>query len=107
MSVSKPKLSKTGMRTLVGHRDFVLTTSWSCDGRRLASGGGKNDRAIRIYAPERTDYKSSVELKAHADQVNQVCWDPSHPERLASTSYDKTTKLWDIRRSSRPRQMSG
>lgn len=96
---STPRLSKTSTRQLLGHRDAVITVGWSCDGRRLASGGGKLDKTLRIWTPERTECayalplsagwsltvpvdKGSVELKGHTEQIMTVCWDPSHPDRV-------------------------
>jgi len=38
-----------------------------------------------------------MELKGHAGSVHQLCWDPTHPEHLATASADKTVKIWDAR----------
>jgi WD40 repeat protein len=40
---------------------------------------------------------SSQELKGHGGQIFKVSWDPSNADRLASTSSDKTIKVWDTR----------
>jgi WD40 repeat protein len=36
-------------------------------------------------------------LKGHTNSVHQLCWDPTHPEYLATASADKTVRIWDTR----------
>lgn len=38
-----------------------------------------------------------IELKGHADSVDQLCWDPKHADLIATASGDKTVRLWDAR----------
>ena len=64
MAGDTPKLARTGARQLLAHRDSVNTVAWACDGRRLASGGGKNDKALRIWTPERTECALAAALAA-------------------------------------------
>lgn len=74
----------------------VRALGWSIDGRRLAS--SSSDRTIRIWTPEfSVDARATSELRGHTDGVEQITWDPTHPERLASASGDKTVKFWDVR----------
>jgi len=42
-----------------------------------------------------------MELKGHSDSVDQVSWDPSSPDRLATVSADKTLRFWDVRAGGR------
>lgn len=77
----------------------VRALAWSIDGRRLAS--SSSDRVIRIWTPERSvDYRATSELRGHTDAVEQLVWNPVHPESLASAAGDKTVKFWDIRTAS-------
>ncbi|KAG0239968.1 hypothetical protein BGW41_007363 [Actinomortierella wolfii] len=81
-----------------GHKSSVHTVGWSCDGRKLAS--GSVDKTARIWAPERLyDSRSSnsFELRGHSESVDQLCWDPTHPDHLATASGDKTVRIWDAR----------
>jgi THO complex subunit 3 len=92
-------------KTLQGHSNksilypssLVLTLGWSCDGRKLASGSLDTTLVYytflhqRIYTPERL--KDSIQLKSHTGDINQLIWDPISPERICSTSVDKTIKL--------------
>lgn len=38
-----------------------------------------------------------IELKGHTDSVDQLCWDPKHPDLVATAAGDKTVRLWDAR----------
>ncbi|KAI9595436.1 WD40-repeat-containing domain protein [Syncephalis fuscata] len=73
-----------------GHTSRVQSVRWSQDGRRLASCA--HDRTARIWYPERsTDPHNSFVLKGHTDTVDQLCWSPTDPDRLATASGDKNT----------------
>ncbi|KAG0289849.1 hypothetical protein BGZ98_003690, partial [Dissophora globulifera] len=98
-----PRLEQTitGFPTLKSreyraHKANVHTVGWNSDGRRLAS--GSVDKTARVWAPERTsDPRSSLELRGHTDSVDQLVWDPTHPDHLATASCDKTVRIWDAR----------
>ncbi|KAJ3184433.1 hypothetical protein HDU85_001738 [Gaertneriomyces sp. JEL0708] len=78
------------------HRQKVLTVGWSADGKKLASGSA--DQTARVYVnPERTTSRDAIELKAHTGDVDQLCWDPTHPDRLATASLDSSIMIWDVR----------
>ncbi|KAF9100305.1 hypothetical protein BGX27_000451 [Mortierella sp. AM989] len=98
-----PKLEQTiasfpllKTREYRAHKSNVHTVGWNCDGRRLAS--GSVDKTARVWAPERiADSRSSLELRGHTDSVDQLRWDPTHPDHLATASCDKTVRIWDAR----------
>ena len=77
----------------------IRALGWSIDGRRLAS--SSSDRTIRIWTPERSiDHRATSELRGHTDAVEQLAWDPTHAECLASAAGDRSVKFWDIRTAS-------
>ncbi|KAI1303021.1 THO complex subunit 3 [Halotydeus destructor] len=83
------------LRDIQGHSMRVHSVDWSCDGRRLAS--GSCDKTISIYSLDRDRLSKEYNFKGHSESVDQICWHPSHPDRLASASLDKSVKLWDCR----------
>ncbi|KAI9090069.1 WD40-repeat-containing domain protein [Phlyctochytrium arcticum] len=89
-------------RELRGHKQKVLTVGWNSDGRKLASGSA--DQTARVYTSvERTSNKDALELKGHTGDVDQLCWDPTHPDRLATASLDSSIMIWDIRTADKTR----
>ncbi|KAG1054589.1 hypothetical protein G6F46_006063 [Rhizopus delemar] len=99
-SITRDQVNKmfenSKIRECRGHKEKVHTVAWNCDGRKLAS--GSVDKTARVWTPHRgTDIRYSVELKGHTDSVDQLDWDPTHPDRLATASCDKTVRLWDQR----------
>ena len=87
-------------RELTGHRRRVHSVAWNCTGRKLAS--GSVDQTARVYDVEHLSHSGrDVELKGHSDSVDQVSWDPSSPDRLATVSADKTLRFWDVRAGGR------
>ncbi|KAG0164674.1 hypothetical protein DFQ28_000130 [Apophysomyces sp. BC1034] len=90
------KFHNSKIKEYKGHKEKVHTVAWNSDGRRLAS--GSVDKTARVWIPHRgTDIKYSMELKGHTDSVDQLDWDPTHPDRLATASCDKTVRIWDQR----------
>jgi len=85
----------------VGHQKKVHSLAWNCTGTRLASGSG--DRTAKIWsADSQFHMRETAELRGHNDSVDQLCWDPTNPDRLATASGDKTVRLWDAREKGKP-----
>jgi WD40 repeat protein len=83
---------ETGRETLVlqGHRDGVLSVSWSQDGGRIAT--VSDDRTLRIWTfPEGEEIK---QMKGHTSGVLDVSWTPDET-RLITGSRDYKIKVWD------------
>ncbi|KAJ3123597.1 hypothetical protein HK098_001807 [Nowakowskiella sp. JEL0407] len=77
----------------------VHSVAWNCDGKKVAS--GSFDQSARVWTlsqcTNNQTNRDSVELRGHQGDVDQLCWDPSNPDRLVTASVDKTVRLWDIR----------
>jgi U4/U6 small nuclear ribonucleoprotein PRP4 len=97
--INVPEMSK--MTTLKGHKEKVNSVAFHpnypiipAKGPNLAT--GSCDGIIKIWSlmPER-ESQLSTSLLGHEDRVNFVDFHPSG-NYLASTSHDKTWRLWDI-----------
>ncbi|KAI8586367.1 WD40-repeat-containing domain protein [Geranomyces variabilis] len=96
----KSIISAAHTRELRGHKQKVLTVGWSADGKKLCSGSA--DQTARVWTNiERTSNRDALELKAHTGEVDQLCWDPTDPERLATASLDSSVIMWDLRSADR------
>ena len=83
-------------RVLSGHTKKVHSVAWNSTGDYLASGAV--DWTARLWALDDGGRgKSLGELKGHSSSVDQLCWNPSHRDQLATASRDKTVKIWDAR----------
>ena len=80
---------------LSGHKDCVRAVAWNVTGTRLASGSA--DKTIRVWNPDKPEVRYSIQLNAHLQAVDQLSWDPTNPDHLASVSPDKSVRFWDYR----------
>ncbi|KAJ1677599.1 hypothetical protein EV182_005836, partial [Spiromyces aspiralis] len=76
----------------------LLKLAWNCDGSKLA--GGSTAFNLRIWNINNTGgghHSDYYDLVDHKGFVDHVCWNPNDPNIIASSSNDKTIKLWDVR----------
>lgn len=95
------------LKTAEGHTSpSIKDVAWNSTGSRVAT--ACTDRTVRVWYPERIPDKTgrgnrnqatgyTWELKGHTAAVEQISWDPTHSDRLASASSDKTVKVWEYR----------
>lgn len=88
--------TETPTGVCVGHKNWVLCVAWSPDGNLVAS--GDTDGVIMIWNPK--DLKAApVVLKGHKLFITGISWQPMHQNKncefFASSSKDKTVKIWN------------
>lgn len=78
------------------HSSWVLSLSWSPDGKFIASGG--MDNLICVWQAISRDLERT--LNGHMGWITSLSWEPCHIEypcrRLLSGSKDGTLRIWDI-----------
>ncbi|GAX76736.1 hypothetical protein CEUSTIGMA_g4183.t1 [Chlamydomonas eustigma] len=88
---------------LMGHMFGVNSVSFHPDGTKLCSSGSSSLRLWTVPKPgvkdinleELTDYEVNTEAQGHTGLINNICFS-HHGNMLATSSYDKTIRLWDV-----------
>jgi WD40 repeat protein len=78
------------MRSLAGHRGFILATAFSPDGSRLASAG--QDGAVKVWNV--ADADEVRHYRGHTGGVTALAFSRDG-KKLVSSSEDGTVKVWD------------
>ena len=88
---------RTWGATLAGHADLVRALAFSPDGRRLAVAGGPSGRfgEIKIWDVQAASPALVPTIQGHTDTILAVAFSPDGTT-IASASYDKLVKLWDV-----------
>ncbi|PVU99284.1 hypothetical protein BB559_000844 [Furculomyces boomerangus] len=79
--------------SIKGPTSKIYSIGWSRDGKYLAV--GTLDGKIRAWKPE-SSVKEYIDLAGHSTHVTQLIWSPVSNDLLATTSLDKTLRIWNI-----------
>jgi WD40 repeat protein len=85
--------TKSEVRGLRGHTDWVTSVAFGPDGRFLASVGAEKDNSVRVFPLPALDTGGST--AGHTLAVNAVAVSPDG-KRVATAGTDQTIKIWDL-----------
>lgn len=79
-----------------GHTKKVYSLAWNSTGSRLAS--SSDDKTARLWTVDsHGSGRALASFAGHTDMVDDVDWDPTDENILATGSSDRTVRLWDAR----------
>jgi len=110
LNTESPLFTCTGMNILalkkcnviyayfqLGHKNHVLFTAWSPDGKMLASACKSGE--VRVWDPE-TGKQKGKPFVGHKQWITWLAWEPLHlnPQcrKIASSSKDGDVRIWDV-----------
>src|ERR1700736_2764327 len=88
-------VSRKPVATLTGHVEAVRALAFSRDGKWLAAVGGLPARSGEVKIWDVAAQTMASTVKGHADCIYAVAFSPDGAT-LATASYDKLIKLWDV-----------
>ncbi|KAI5303440.1 hypothetical protein KEM56_007538 [Ascosphaera pollenicola] len=90
-----PAARGSGSHTCVA----IRTIDWNPTGTLVAT--GSVDRTLRVWNPEKTNFRQSTELRGHTSGIEKVAFNPAKECELATCSNDGTVRFWDVRTKTR------
>lgn len=85
-------------KTFKGHSGKVQSLAWNMDGTILAS--GSVDTTAMLWTAHDQDLRPSTQLRGHTEAIQALCWNPTHPNYVATASTDRSVRIWDTRQRS-------
>ncbi len=82
------------LSTTIGISDQVLSISVSPDGKSIAAASGKSGFAGEVVLVDAATRSITGKLIGHDEVVTSVAWKPDGTE-IATSSLDKTVRIWD------------
>ncbi|CAG99973.1 RNA export factor GLE2 [Kluyveromyces lactis] len=82
-------------RAQYDHQAPVLTTRWSIDGTKVASGGC--DNVLKVFDVTTGQAQQIGQHNSAVQSLRFVSCGPTNQECIATGSWDKTVKYWDLR----------
>ncbi len=76
------------------HR-YILHCVHACDGSTVAA--ALSNHQVKVYDRRTLEPTSTSALAGHSAALTSLCHSPDHASLLASSSEDKTVRLWDVR----------
>lgn len=80
------------LRTFDGHKNWIISVSFSPDGQLI--GSGSRDKTAKVWDVNSGDCLHTLE--GHKDWITLIAFSPDG-QSLASGSKDQTVRLWDLK----------